>query len=343
MLKKLLALFVLTAFISGLALQNANADTPFQAEKFPYQDMQIQVMPEFDYPANWPSNTPSLLVGLYGTFTNKSGQDYNGKIVVPIPVNDKNFVANLVAEFPDPNKPEVDRPYVIDKKNGTISWTPGSAIKKNATYRYVIEYYTNSIQVKDKKSFTYQFTSQANIDTLDVIYYAPMNATNLTVTPNAQGTSKSDYNEPLYYWEYKNVKPNKTLNYSFSYVKADNTSSLSVINKTQAQSKSSTSSNNNTSTASSAKSPIIGIGGALIIGLSLIIAGAFVFFGLRGRKSTKSPASPMKKTAAKRPEKSSAKKENKLLNSEAKKELRKKLLNGKIDQETYEEEMKKLI
>jgi hypothetical protein len=344
MRKKLLALFVLTTFLSSFVIKNANAETPFQADKFPYQDMQIQVMPEFDYPADWPKDTPSLLVGQYGTFTNKSGQDYSGNIEIPIPVNDKNFEPNLVAEFPDVNKSEVQRPYEINKDKGTISWKPGKAIKNNETYRYVIEYYTNSINVKDQKSFTYQFTNQAEVGTLDVVFYAPMNAKNIAMEPKAQSTSKSDYGEDLYYYEYKNVKAGNTLNYSFTYTKKGNESSLSVINKQQPPKDANHSGVNGKTTSASStdnsKQPIIGVGGASIIGAAIIIAGLFIFFGFRGRKISSLSSS---KSTKKHPAKPAAKKVDKLANSEEKKELRKKLLNGKIDQETYEEEMKKLI
>lgn len=345
MRKKLLALFVITTFLSSFVIKNANAETPFQAEKFPYQDMQIQVMPEFDYPADWPKDTPSLLVGQYGTFTNKSGQDYSGNIEIPVPEKDKNFKVNLVAEFPDVNKSEVQRPYDVNKDKGTISWKPDKAIKNGDTYRYVIEYYTNSINVSDQKKFNYQFTNQADIGTLDVVFYAPMNAKNVALEPKSQNTSKSDYGEDLYYYEYKNVKPGSTQNYSFTYTKKGNESSLSVINKKQPPNDANHSGVSGNSTSSNStdnsKQPIIGIGGASIIGIAIVIAGLLIFFGWRGRIPKASSLTSNK--AKKQPSKPTNKKIDKLANSEEKKELRKKLLNGKIDQETYEEEMKKLI
>jgi hypothetical protein len=346
MRKKLLALFVITTFLSSLVFKNVSAATTFPAEQFPYKNLQIQVMPEFDAPSDWPKNTPAQLVGLYGTITNKTGSDYSGKIEIPVPVNDKNFESNLVAEFPDPNKPEVQRPYDIDKQDGTISWTPGKPIKSNGTYSFVIEYYTNTIAVSDKKSFTYEFTNQASIDTLDVIFYSPMKAKNVVLDPPAQSTDKSDYGEDLYYYEYKNVKPGNNLKYTFSYTKPDNTTSMSVINTMQPPNDSTHSSVNSSKTSTdNSKPPIIGIGGASVIGISIVIAALLIFFGLRGGFRPKtSPTSSVTKSGKKQQVKpTNSKKESKLAISEEKKELRKRLLNGKIDQETYEEEMKKLI
>lgn len=350
MLKKLVALFVTSTFLSSLLFTTAHAETPFQAEKFPYQQMQIQVMPEFDYPEGWPKNTPSLLVGIYGTITNKSGHDYSGNIEIPVPTNEKNFVANLVAEFPDVNKSEVQRPYDIDKTRGVISWKPQKPIKNNATYRYVIEYYTNSITGKDQKAFTYQFKSPADIKTLDVIFYEPMNAKNMKLLPKPQSTAKSDYGEALSYYEYKNVKKGNGIKYSFSYQKPNTDSTMSIINKQQPPNDANHSGLKNNSSSktgsgtTAASRPIIGIGGATIIGIAIIIAGLLVFFGIKGNNR---PV-PSKGNSSHRPNHKQAKqpasnKGNKLANTEAKKELRKKLLNGKIDQETYEEEMKKLI
>lgn len=350
MLKKFIALFVTSTFLSFLVFTHAHAETPFQAEKFPYQQMQIQVMPEFDYPEDWPKNTPSLLVGIYGTITNKSGHDYSGKIEVPVPVKEKNFEANLVAEFPNVNKSEVQRPYDIDKTKEIISWQPQKPIKNNATYRYVIEYYTNSITGKDQKAFTYQFKSQADINTLDVIYYAPMNAKNITLEPKPKSTAKSDYGEELAYYEYKNVKKGSGFKYSFTYKKPNMESTMSIINKQQPPNDSNHAGiKNNTSAKSSStpavqSRPIIGIGGASIIGLAIIIAGIFILFGLKGNnRSVTSKANSSHRPGNKQTGKPAPKKSNKLANAEAKKDLRKKLLNGKIDQETYEEEMKKLI
>ena len=346
--KRLTAFFVIALFLSSFVIPKASADMRFQPEKFPFEEMQIQVMPEFDYPEDWPKNTPSLLVGQYGTITNKSGQDYSGKIEVPIPAKDKGFETNLVAEFPDLNKPEVQRPYTVDKEKGIVSWTPAKPIKNNQTYKFVIEYYTNTIAVKDKKSFTYELTNKAPIDQLNVIFYAPMNAKSIQLTPKAQNTSNSEYGEALYYYQYTNVKIGDSLKYSFSYKKAGTESTMTAINKQlppndtthkNVQNKTATD-QVSTSGNDASNQPIIGIGSAMIIAIAIIIAGVLVFFGLKGKAQTGKKGTKFNKQQnVKQP----VKKDSKSGNADEKKELRKKLLTGKIDQETYEEEMKKLI
>lgn len=346
---KWLALFVIATFLTNFSIPKASAETAFQAEKFPFKEMQVQVMPEFDYPEGWSREVPSLLVGQYGTMTNKSGQDYNGKIEIPVPATEKGFEAVLVAEFPEKDKPEVQRPYDVDKENGIITWKPAKAIKNNETYEFVIEYYTKSIDVKDNKSFSYELKNKADIDLLDVIFYAPMDAKEIKIEPKAANNSKNEYGEELYYYQYKKVKADGGLKYSFSYKKDGTESTMEAINKQQPPNDENHSGVSATDqvvktggTTAPSKRPIIGLGGALIIGLAIIIAGLFVFIGLKG--NSHSAAKGAKKTK-KQPQKPShtAKKDNKTANSEEKKELRKKLLTGKIDQEMYEEEMKKLI
>ncbi|PLS01723.1 hypothetical protein [Neobacillus cucumis] len=350
--KKWLAMLVIASFLTSFISSKASAETVFQAEKFPFKEMQVQVMPEFDYPDGWGSrDVPSLLVGEYGTITNKSGLDYEGKIEIPVPSMEKGFMASLVAEFPEENKPEVQRPYDVDKEKGFISWKPSKSIKNNETYKFVIEYYTKTIDVKEQKSFTYQLINHAGINQLDVIFYSPMDAKAIKLEPKTANNTKSEYGEELYYYQYKNVKANENLTYSFSYKKEGTESTMEAINKQQPPNDENHSGLTATdqvkkgASSSSTEQPLIGVGGASIIGIAFIIAGIFVYLGLKGTSQAhRRPASKGTKPKHKSNSQTVEKKENsRSLNAEEKMELRKKLLTGKIDQEMYEEEMKKLI
>ncbi|WP_342432273.1 hypothetical protein [Neobacillus sp. FSL H8-0543] len=350
--KRLFAVFIITAFFSSFIIPRVEAESTFQAEKFPYSQMQIQVMPEFDYPENWPKETPSLLLGLYGTFTNKSGQDYDGKVEIPVPAKEKGFQAYLVAEFPDENQPEVQRPFDLDEENGVISWTPSKAIKNGETYRFVVEYYTSSVDVKDNRSFTYEYTSQADIETMDVIFYAPMDAKEIVIEPKAQNNTKSEYGEELFYYQYKDFKAGEKVKYTFTYKKDGYESTLTAINKQQPpndKDHEGVSGNatdqilngGNSGNSGNGDRPLIGVGGASVIGIAIIIAGVFIYLGLKGR--SQATATKNTKAANPQPKRKTVKKESNSLHTDDKKDLRRKLLTGKIDQETYEEEMKKLI
>ncbi|WP_251551339.1 hypothetical protein [Neobacillus muris] len=350
--RRFAAFLVIGLFLTGFITPKAYAESAFQADKFPFKSMQIQIMPEFDYPEDWESrDIPSLLISQYGTITNNSGQDYDGKIEIPVPANDKGFEAILVADFPETDQPEVQRPYDVDKEKGIISWKPSNPIKNNETYEFVIEYYTQTIEVKDSKTFTYELKNNAEIEQLDIVYYAPMNASDIQMEPKAQETSKDDYGEELYFYQYSNVKIGEPLKYSFSYKKDGTESSMEAISKLDPPNDENHEGVNGTATdqiASGSKSgssnkPLIGIGGASIIGIALIIAGIFVYLGLKANSQSMAKTARSNSNKQTPKKQAAAKKDNKQDHSEEKKELRKKLLTGKIDQDTYEEEMKKLI
>jgi hypothetical protein len=353
MLKKMLSLLVITTFFSGFTVKAASADEPFQPEKFPYKEMQIQVMPEFDYPENWPADEPSLLVGQYGTIENKTGKDFAGAIEIPVPVNDKNFQIYLVAEFPSDKKPEVQRPFEVNKEKGIVSWKPEKPIKNGESYKYVVEYYSNPIEVSDKKAFTYEYKNQSDMEKLDIIIYAPLNSKDITLEPKSMKNEKSDYGEEIHYYQYTNLRKDNTSKITVRYKKADNKSTISSIDKKQAPNDANHSGTKDGSTATdqvlknsdgneSGSRPIIDTTGAIIIGLSVVIASIFIFLGLKGNKRPPGKASKSK-TVQKPAKKATLKKAGKDSVSDEKKELRKKLLKGTIDQETYEVQIKKLI
>lgn len=346
---KRLASFVITALVLTSFIPNVNAAEGFPSEKFPYKEMQIQVMPEYDYPEKWPEDQPSLLQGYYGTFTNNTGADYNGEIEFKAPVSDKNFEIYLVAEFPSDKDPEVQRPYEINKDKGVISWKPSKAIKKGETYKFVVEYYSSGIEVTDIKKFIFNYQNPADTEKLDIIIYAPLKSEDFKVEPTAQNTTESEYGEKLHIYQFTNKKQGETVNITASYVKKDNISTLKTISEQNPPNDENHSGvNGETATDQvlnngKSEKPIIGTSGAIIIGISVIIAGVFVFLGLKGNRNGSRPVGPGSKKAFKKSAASkSVPKVDKKDVTDHKKKLRAKLVNGEIDEETYEKEIEKL-
>lgn len=347
MLKRL-ASFVITALVLTAFIPSVSAAGDFPVEKFPYKEMQIQVMPEFDYPEKWPEDQPSLLLGYYGTFTNNTGEDYNGEIEFKAPVNDKNFEIYLVAEFPNEKDPEVQRPFEINKEKGVVTWKPAESIKKGKTYSFVVEFYTSDIQVTDSKKFVFNYENPADTEKLDIVVYAPLKSKDFKVEPAATNTTDSEYAEKLHIYQFTNKKQGEAVNITATYVKADNTSTLKTVSEqnppndenhsgVNGQSATDQVLNNNKS-----DKPIISTSGAIIIGISVIIAGVFVFLGLKGNRNSK-PAGPGSKKTVKKPALGkSVQKVDKKDFADRKKKLRAKLVNGEIDEETYEKELEKL-
>jgi hypothetical protein len=350
LIKRLMASVLIMTLIGSLQFENESAATEtFPADKFPYKEMQVQVMPEFHYPEKWPTDKPALLVGYFGTFVNKSGSEYMGEISFPLPVDEPDFEMYLAAEFPEENKPEVQVEYKIDKEIKAIVWKPTKPIEKDATYKYVIEYYANPIIVKDKKSFNYTFTPPTDLEQLDIVFYPPINSKDFTMEPKATNESKSEYGEEIHHFQYTNAKEGTKLSYNASYIKKENTFSMSVMSKQKPpedenhqglSGKTATEQVLNGSGGSSKDSnrPLIDTTGAFIIGISMIIMGVFIFFGFKGKGNKQKARIPVSQEAIR------ASKNTKKIDAKSneKKELRKLLMAGEIDQQTYDEKIKKL-
>jgi hypothetical protein len=347
MLKKLMAFVLITTLMGSFSIKNASATELFQAEKFPYKEMQVQVMPEFDYPENWPKDKPAVLIGYFGTLVNKSGSEYSGEISFPLPIDEPDFEVYLAAEFPEVDKPEVPVEYKIDKEQKALIWKPTKPIEKDATYDFVIEYYSNPIDIKDKKSFSYSFNPPADMDQLDVVFYAPINSKDFTLEPKATNESKSEYGEEIHHFQYLKAKMGTELSYNASYEKKEHTSSMSVISTQEPpqdenhQGVTATEQviNNSSSTPSiESNRPLIDTTGAVIIGISLIIMGVFIFLGIKGKGGTP-PQRTKNVESAQKNIKNTKKIDSK---SNDKKLLRKMLMAGEIDQQTYDDKINKL-
>jgi len=362
---------ICSTFIPG----TTKAAEIFDSIKFPYKQLQIQVMPEFDYPKDWPKDKPVVLVGHYGTFINKSGKDYSGEISIKAPINEADFQVFLVADFPEANKPEVQRPYEINKKDGTITWKPGTPIKKDAEYQFVIEYYYNPIKVGDNKKFSYSFTSEADAEQVDIIFYAPIGATKVKVDKDPYSKTNSEYGEEVYHYQYAKMKAKESKEYTMSYVKKNNDSTVSKLNEAtppndadhegvaagqgaQAPNDETHAGLEGTGTAteqvlqnsglktegSNSDRPIIDITGASIIGGAIILLGVFIFLGLRGKSDTNIQSKKAHAGTRNHATKQAKKKQKTNSNnaSQEKKKLRKMLMDGEIDKKEYDERISKL-
>mgnify|MGYP005828433015 CR=1 FL=1 len=154
------------------------------------------------------------------TISNNSGQDFSGELEFPGPLSDKDFQVYLVAEFPADNQSEVQRPYELNKATDTLVWKPAEVFKQGSSYQFVIEYYSNPIAVSGtERKFDFQFTPEANIEKLDIIFYNQMNTTEFALNPKAQNVTGTDYGQELHLLQYTDVIKGKIVSYSTSYKK----------------------------------------------------------------------------------------------------------------------------
>lgn len=327
----LMTLIFLFAAVNYWSLETTFAEeAPYQPEMFPYQSLLIQLSPEHDYPEEWPENQPSLLVAYYGTMVNKTGQQYNGEIELKAPVNDNNFQIHLLAEFPVSDQPEVERPYRIDKENGVIAWKPVDPIGPDEEYRFVIEYFYNPIQVKETKSFSFQYQVEGGAEVADIIISSPVGAEDISVNQQPTNSMISDFGEEIYHYQYKPLEAGKTLAYEVAYVKADHESTLSKLEKMPNDvNHTGLAQTEPASAASSA--PFLNTAGAAIIGVSFIIMGVIIAYGLRGRSIALNASNI-----------SAAVSRKKDSDGQEIKQLRRLYLAGEIDEKTYNEQSMRL-
>jgi hypothetical protein len=110
------------------------------------EELSIKVMPEFAYhPNDVTKEHPPLLIGYQGTMRNQSAQPQKGQIEIPLPMTDKNFRIGYVADYSSDLSKVYEIEYILDQEKETISWTTSEDIQPNDVYKFVIEFYTDTI------------------------------------------------------------------------------------------------------------------------------------------------------------------------------------------------------
>ena len=63
------------------------------------EELTIQVMPEYSYHPKDKKNNPPLLVGYHGALKNNAEEAQKGQVVIPLPMDEKNFRIGFVADY----------------------------------------------------------------------------------------------------------------------------------------------------------------------------------------------------------------------------------------------------
>lgn len=103
-----------------------------------------------------------------------------------------------------------------------LSWKITKDIAQNQKYPTYLEFYYDNGSVPPAKAFDYQFNPTYKLDTLNVNIVAPKAATNFTTTPVATTTSQDSDGLKQYTFSYKNQTFKDPLNIKVAYNKADN-------------------------------------------------------------------------------------------------------------------------
>lgn len=325
-----LALFVMILLLQITILPTN--ETNAEQSDVTLTEMNIKVMPEFINPEDWDYELPSLLVGYHGTFTNNSDTAYEGELKVTVPTQLPHFKEGFVAKFPDQEDGEPSQvEYSVNVEEKTFSWTPKEPIGPNENYKFVVEYYTGSIEGATERNFSFEYTAETDMEITNIAFYAPLTAEDFQLNKEPDTTLET-FGLQYYMYEYSGVKQGDVFDFSVTYKKDDIVTTMEAIDDMQAP-------NDDVHKGTAGqdevqagdREPFVSTENAVLIVLALIIAGMFVFILVRG-KQNKRPVSKQKGIIPK-----------KIVNKEEEiKKLRKMLTEGQIDEKTYKEKRSKL-
>lgn len=194
------------------------------------EELTIQVMPEYSYHPKDKKKNPPLLVGYHGALKNSAEEAQKGQVVIPLPMDEKNFRIGFVADYSRDLTEMNEIEYELDKEKGTISWETSEEIQPQEIYKFVIEYYTDSIKEKDDtKTLAYNFKSFANVGLLNLIFVEPLNTESFKLEPASEQHQKNSYNMNMFLYQAQGMKPGEEKNITLEYSRNDDRTTAEIM------------------------------------------------------------------------------------------------------------------
>ncbi|CEG28270.1 hypothetical protein [Bacillus sp. B-jedd] len=283
------------------------------------EELNVQVMPEFaNHPNDKKAEQPPLLIGYQGSLINQSPNAQTGKIEIPLPVNEENFRIGFAADYSSDLSQMYEIEYELDLKKGTISWETSRQIEPNDQYKFVIEFYTDAINVKNEtKTLDYSFKSFADITLVNVTVLEPMKSSNVKLSPPAtEAPHENPYGLKMHTYQMKGMKAGEEKNFSLTYNRKETKTTSELMEEVNGQSVPA-------KAVKTEKAPL-GLTIAGISAASLLAAGLLILFLKKRQRQTIEPATA-----------------NPGIGSEKRAQLRKMLVDGSITETEYSELLKK--
>ena len=201
------------------------------------QELSIKIMPEFTYHPNDVSKEhPPLLIGYQGSMLNQSEQPQKGQIELPLPMGDKNFRIGYVADYSSDLSNVYEIEYTVDQEKGTISWITSEEIQPNDIYKFVVEFYTDTIKVeKEKKSVAFQFKSFTDVGLFNVSFIQPLRAKNIELDPAPEEKKTHADEEGVYSYNFQGLKVGEEKSFELSYDRAESKTTIELTEKQEQQ------------------------------------------------------------------------------------------------------------
>lgn len=239
------------------------------------EELSIKVVPEFAYhPNDVKKEHPPLLIGYQGTMRNLSDQPQIGKIELPLPLEEKNFRIGYVADYSSDLSKVFEIEYIMDQEKGTISWTTSEEIQPNDVYKFVVEFYTDTIMVeKGKKTVSYRFKSFTDIGLFNVSFIEPLKAQKVVLDPATDNKKTHAGEEGVHSYFFKGLKAGDEKSLTVTYERNETATAIEMMEKQTPQPID--------PAANKSNSAIFSI--AAVSGLGLLTAGALAFYMKRKR------------------------------------------------------------
>lgn len=300
----------------------AQADAENTKNVLKMEELTIQVMPEYSrHPKDKKKNNPPLLVGYHGALKNDDLEPQKGQVVIPLPVEEKNFRIGFVADYSRDLTEMNEIEYELDQEKGTISWETSEEIQPQEMYKFVIEYYTDGIQEKNStNTLKYDFKSFAEIGLMNLIFVEPLKTETFKLEPEAEQHQKNSYNMNMFLYQSQGMKPNEEKVITLEYKRNETKTTAEIMEDMAGDSVKA-----GTVKENKEKMPLWIV--IAVIGSITVLAAVILIFIMRKKKTDpQEPKVPAKETdlAAK------------------KAKLRTMLLEGTITENEYDELLKKL-
>lgn len=202
--------------------------TAYSSQPLTFDELTIQLFPEFTVYPNLKVDQPSILISYQGKVSNKSDHVYNGDITLPIESNSSNFMFGLVTEIKDDQQKQ-NLDYLIDNDKELLYISPSRPINIGDELEFVIQYYITPFNETDRRDYIYNFIAYNDITKLDVFVYPPLGSRYFELEPI--GINIVSNKLESYYYSYNNINKGDVKRVSFSYIKGDNIPTFDILMK----------------------------------------------------------------------------------------------------------------
>jgi len=297
-----------------------------------YEDLTIHLMPQYAEPEEWETDEPTVLVGIHGTLVNESEEPFSNEIRIPLPYEEPGFQFSQAGEMQQ-EEPIENVETTLEEASGEIVWQSDQVIEPGDYYHFLIEYYFIPEQKDISYKFSYLYELERDAKMLSMLLFEPFGAKNFMVSLD-DGHVTNIQGIPAHVFDFGEVGAGTLIEATAAYDKEDNATTVEAMEALSAQSDDDHSQTTEDSAPGAAVEGSQSGGnteGIVMIGLSIVIIVLFLFFGFRFRK--KDSENTSKSASRKNARQTAAEHEIKA--------LRKKLILGEIDEETYQKERAK--